>query len=74
MLHAIRRWAIFSSSGIWGFAIIVGVKNRLGMSASVLYIKSEVLDRAVGNVLFRHKGGDVICLEEWPVEPVGVFA
>jgi hypothetical protein len=74
MLHAIRRWAIFSSSGIWGFAIIVGVKNRLGMSASVLYIKSEVLDRAVGNVLFRHKGGDVIHLEECPVETVGVFA
>lgn len=44
------------------------------MSASVLYIKSEVLDRAVGNVLFRHKGGDVIYLEECPAETVGVFA
>ena len=44
------------------------------MSASVLYIKSEVLDRVVGNVLFRHKGGDVIYLEECPIETVGVFA
>ena len=44
------------------------------MSASVPYIKSEVLDCTVGYALFCHKDVDVFCMEECSVEPMGAIA